>query len=179
MSKKNCRPANPGANNDPITTVDGLNDDHEDVNEAKSKASTTGMGKLGVSVAQSDTVSKKAFSTTDTVTDNDRTTTVDGLNDDHKAATDAKSKVSTIVKDEVGIHMNNDNDVEIATYGVNADDEDAKDKDESIAMDNVNEYDDNAKFEVIKEGMDEDENVVREVRLHSHRLHLFPPWLLS
>ena len=95
VSKRNCLPANPGADNDPITTIDGLTDVLKDVNATKLKARTTGMDKLQVYVTQSDTGLETAHSTTDTVTDIDRTTTVDGPNDDDRVATDAKSKVST------------------------------------------------------------------------------------
>ena len=179
VSKRNRPPADPGADNDPITSVDGPNDVHEDVSDAKSKASTTGMDKLWVSVAQSDTGSENAHSTTYNVTDIDRTTAVDGLNNDHKVATDAKSKVSTIATNKVGVNMNHDNGVKIATDGLNDDNEDVKDKDESSAINNDNEYDDNSNFEVINDGMDEKKNHVSKVRLYSHCLHVSPHWLLS
>jgi hypothetical protein len=175
VSKRNRPPADPGADNDPITSVDGPNDVHEDVSDAKSKASTTGMDELRVSVAQSDTGSENAHSTTYNVTDINRTTAVDGLNDDHKVATDAKSKVSTIATNKVGVNMNHDNGIEIATDGLNDDNEDVKDKDESSAIDDDNEYGDNVNLEVTNNGMDVDENSVSKVRVYSHRLQLFPP----
>ena len=40
VSNKNRITANTGAANDPITAVDGLNNDQEDVKDAKSKVST-------------------------------------------------------------------------------------------------------------------------------------------
>ena len=119
VSKRNHPPVNPGADNDPITSVDGLNNVHENVNHAKLKASITRMDNAGVSTAQSDTGLEKAHSITNTVTDSDRTTPEDGLNDDHKVATHANSKVSPIVINKVGADLNDDNDVAIAADGVN------------------------------------------------------------
>ena len=109
------------------------------------------------------------------MTDIDRTTAVDGLNNDHKVATDAKSKVSTFATNKVEVGMNHDNDVKIATDGVNDDKKDVKDKDESSVIDDDNEYGDNANLEVINDGTDEDKNGVSKLRLHSHYLHLSPP----
>ena len=75
--------------------------------------------------------------------------------------------------DEVGVDRKNDNEVDIIVDGVNDDDKDVKDVDKSIAMDDVNEDGKNATFEGNKNGMNK--NVVKEVRIHSHRLHLSSP----
>ena len=127
MSKRNCPPVDPGAEDRP-------NDVHEDANHVKSQASKTGMDKVGVSTAHSDTSLEKAHTTTDTVTDDsDRTTPEDGINDEHKLATDANSKVSSNVTNKVGPDFKDDNDVTKAADGANGafndDNNDAPDKD--------------------------------------------------
>jgi hypothetical protein len=127
VSRRNCPPVDPGAE-------DHLNNVHEDANHATSKAIKTGMDKVGVSTAQSDTGLEKAHTKTDTVTgDSDRTTPEDGINNDHKLATDANSKVSPNVINKVGPDVKDDNDVAKAADGANGafnnDNNDAPDKD--------------------------------------------------
>ena len=182
MSDKNCITADTVADKDPTTAtaVDSLIHDHEDIKDTKSKASTMGMDEVGVEVAESNTVSDKDCITANTVTIEDPTTAVDGPNDDHKDVKDAKPKVSTLGMDEVEVDRKNDNEVGIAVNGVNDDDEDVRDVDEAIAMDevvghdnDVNEDGENTNFGGKKDDMDE--NAVREVRLHSHCLHMSPP----
>ena len=115
VSKRSCLHLDLGADIDPITSVDGPNDVHEDVNDAKSKASTTGMDKVRASTAQSDTGLEKAHSTNNTVTE-----------------------LSTIVMNKVWVDLNDDNDVVIAADGVNDDDEDVKDKDKLSTINDHN-----------------------------------------
>ena len=88
--------------------------------------------KVGVSTAQSDTGLDKAHTTTNTVTDSDRTTPEDGLNDVHKLDTDANSTVSLNVINKVGPDVKDDNDAAKAADDVhgalNDGNNDAQDK---------------------------------------------------
>ena len=97
----------------------------------------------------------KAHTTTDTVTDDsDGTTPEDGLNDDHKLATDANWTVSPNVINKVGPDVKDDNDVSKATDGVNG-----------AFNDNNNDAPDK----------DKDDTGVTFVSLYRHCLHLSPP----